>query len=232
MEKYGMSPLEMMSMVGPMFVVIPMLLWLLVIGPLILYPVARWRANRDAYMDPQLGMKVALHYFKLLAFQTLLLGGTLLIWTVISKNNGDKGSFYRAAFGFLVPGGIVFGAHVALLKKTNDEVFAGVRRLFLGYNLLVTGLLGFTALVFGFQALFAKGSSGDAGRVFVAAILVYCGAWAGIGALFVKEVLGPGSSAPPQSAMPPSPPAHGPAATPGLPPLSTGGSFPPIDPNA
>lgn len=218
-------------MFGPMFVVIPMLLWFLVIGPLILYPIARWRANRDAVHDNQLGMKVALHYFQLLAFQTLLIGAAVLIWTVISKNEGDKGSFYRAAFGFLVPGGIVFAAHMMLLKKTNDAAFAGVRRLFLGYNLLVTGLLGFTALVLGCQALFAKGSSGDAGRLFVAAILVYCGAWGAIGMQFAKEVLGPGSSAtPPYSAMPPTAPGHtAGAATPGLPPLSAG-SFPPIDP--
>lgn len=230
MDRYGMSPLEMMSLIGPMFVVLPMLLWFLVIGPLILYPVARWRAGRETHMDPQLGMKVALHYFKLLAFQILLMGGAVLIWTIVSKG-GEKGSFYRAAFGFLVPAGIVFGAHTAFLKKTNDDVLTGVRRLFLGYNLLVTGLLGFIALVLGFQALFAKGSSGDAGRMFLATILVYCSAWGGLGVLFAKEVLGTGSSsAPPQnlapSAMPPAPVA---AATPGLPPLAAP-SFPPIDP--
>ncbi len=229
MDKYGMSPLDMMSLFGPMFVVLPMLLWFLVIGPLILYPVARWRAARDTYMDPQLGMKVALHYFKLLAFQTLLMGGAVLIWTIVSKSTGDKGSFYRAAFGFLVPAGIVFGAHTVILKKTNDDVLTGVRRLFLGYNLLVTGLLGFVALVFGFQALFAKGSSGDAGRVFLAAILVYCSAWGGIGVLFAKEVLGTGASAPPQNLAPPAPFAA-PPPQPGLPPLAAP-SFPPIDPN-
>jgi hypothetical protein len=229
MDRYGMSPLEMMSLIGPMFIVLPMLLWFLVIGPLILYPVARWRAAREPYMDPQLGMKVALHYFRLLAFQILLMGGAVLIWTIISKG-GDKGSFYRAAFGFLVPAAIVFGAHTVLLKKTNDEVVPGVRRLFLGYNLLVTGLLGFIALVLGFQALFAKGSSGDAGRMFLATILVYCSAWAGIGVLFSKEVLGAGSStAPPQNLAPPAPMAGPTAATPGLPPLAAP-SFPPIDP--
>lgn len=223
-----MSPLEMMSMFGPMFVVLPMLLWFLVIGPLILYPVARWRAARETYMDPQLGMKVALHYFKLLAFQMLLLGAAVLIWTIVSKSTGDKGTFYRAAFGFLVPAGIVFAAHMVLLKKTNDESFTGVRRLFLGYNLLVTGLLGFLALMFGFQALFAKGSSGDGGRVFLAAILVYCSAWGGIGVLFAREVLGAGSSVPPQNLAPPSASATPTAATPGLPPLAAP-SFPPLD---
>lgn len=225
-----MSPLEMMSLVGPMFVVVPMLLWFLVIGPLILYPVARWRASREPYMDPHLGMKVAMHYFKQLAFQIMLLGAVTLIFTVISKSSGDKGSFYRVAFGFLVPAGAVYGAHVVLLKKTNDDIVAGVRRLFLGYSMIVTGVIGFTALVLGFQALFAKGESGDAGRMFLAAILVYCGAWAGIGVQFARTVIGPSAGAPPQNIVPPGPPVPAPTPTPGLPPL--GSAYPPIDPGA
>ena len=115
---------------------------------------------------------------------------------------------------------------------------SSVRRLFLGYNLLITGLVGMVALTLGFQALFAKGSSGDAGRMFLAAILVYCGAWLGLGVLFARTVLDGSSGAlqPPQNLVPPAPsppaaaPGAGAAATPGLPPLSAG-SFPPIDPS-
>lgn len=223
-------------MLGPTMVVVPMLLWFLVMGPLVLYPIARWRQGKEPYADPHLGMKVALHYFKLLAFHTLLMGGTLLVWTIISKSNGDKGTLYRIAFGFLLPGGIVFGVHRWLIAKTNDEVVSGVRRLFLGYNLLVTGLLGFIALIAGFQALLAKESTGDAGRMFLAGILVYGGAWAGTGFLFSREALGgTGGAAPPQNLAPPSPPVAGApapggvAATPGLP--SLGSAYPPIDPN-
>jgi len=222
-------------MLGPTMMIVPMLLWFLVMGPLVLYPIARWRQNREPYADPHLGAKVALHYFKLLGMHTLLMGGTLLVWTIISKSNGDKGSLYRAAFGLLVPGAIVFGAHRWMIEKTNDDVVSGVRRLFLGYNLLVTGLIGFTALLLGFQALFAKGSTGDAGRMFLAAILVYGGAWGGIGLVFSREVFGGGSGmAPPQNLAPPSPPPPmaqgqgGVAATPGLP--SLGSAYPPIAP--
>lgn len=225
-------------MIGPTMMVVPMLLWFLVMGPLVLYPIARWRQNREPYADPHLGAKVALHYFKLLGMHTLLMGGTLLVWTIISKSNGDKGSLYRTAFGFILPGGIVFGAHRWLLQRTNDEIVFGVRRLFLGYNLIVTGIIGFTALILGFQALFAKGSTGDAGRMFLAAILVYGGAWGGIGLLFSRDVLGgtPGGMAPPQNLAPPGPPPAGApqpgggvAATPGLPSLGT--AYPPIDPS-
>jgi hypothetical protein len=228
-DRYGLSPLDVLSMVGPTMVVLPMLLWFLVMGPLVLYPIARWRQGREPYADPHLGMKVALHYFKLLAFHTLLAGGTLLVWTIISKSNGDKGALYRVAFGFLVPGAIVFGVHRWLIQKTNDDVASGVRRLFLGYNLLVTGLIGFIALIAGFQALFAKGSTGDAGRMFLAGILVYGGAWAGTGFLFSREVFAGGTAAPPQNLAPPGPPPPA-APTPGLP--SLGSAYPPIDPQS
>lgn len=230
-----MSPLDVFSLLGPMLVLGPLLLWLVVMGPLILYPVARWRAAREPYMDPQLGMKVALHYFKLLGFHLLLLGGALLLWTIISKTSGDKNHIYRTAFGFIVPGAIVFAAHVALIKKSNDVFVPGVRRLFLGYNMIITGLIGFTALVLGFQVLFAKGSSGDAGRMFLAAILVYCGAWGTLGMQFARTVLGPGDGgamptmAPPGPMPPPADASGGVAAAPGLPPLSQG-QYPPIDP--
>jgi len=231
-DRYGISPLDMMSLLGPMMVIVPMLLWFLVVGPLVLYPVARWRQNREPYGDPQLGMKVALHYFKLLAFQLLLIGGTMLLYAIISKGT-EKGDLYRAAFGFLVPAGIVFGVHMVMIQKTNDAVMSGVRRLFLGYNLLVTGILGFGALVLGFQALFAKGDVGDPGRFFLASILVYCGAWAAIGVQFTRLVLGGPSSGMPQNVVPPAPPSTNASgsvsAQPGLPPLSAG-QYPPIGP--
>ena len=232
MNKYGLSPLEMMTLLGPMFVIVPLLLWFLVIGPLVLYPIARWRAHREPIVDPQLGLKVALHYFRMLALQLLLLGGVLLIFTIISKGSADKGDFYRAAFGFLVPAAIVYAAHASFLGRTNDEPFPAVRRLFLGYNLLVTGLIGLTALVLGCQALFAKGSSGDAGRMFLAAVLVYCGAWAWCGVQFARGVLGPDHGAaggPPANVMPPPSPDAQQGGGAQLPSLGAG-SFPPIEP--
>lgn len=229
MNEYGLSPLAMLQMVGPMMFVVPMLLWLVVIGPLLVYPLARWKMNREGAPDSHLGIKVALHYFRMLGFQLLLLGTVILLWTIFSKGGG-KGDMYRAAFGFLVPGAIVFGAHAAFLPKTNDVFLPGVRRLFMGYNLLVTGLLGFVALVLACQALFAKGSSGNEGRLFFAGLLVYGGAWVACGISFARVVFGDTSFAAPGTyAPPPPPPPPAPPAGPSLPSLSAG-SFPPIEP--
>lgn len=225
-NEFGMSPWAWLDVVGPSLFVIPLLLWLLVLGPLLVYPVARWKAAKD---DHQIGLKFVLHYFKLLAFQLVLLGAVVVVFTVISKDRSGKGDAYRAGFAFLVSGGLVLGAHLAFLRRTNDDYFPTVRRLFAGYNLLITALVGFIALVLGFQALFATGSSGNEGRMFFAMILVYCGAWAALGIQFARLVFGEsGGTSPPEVVLPPQGTSSQPPAGPSLPSLG-GGAYPPID---
>ncbi len=229
-NEYGVSPLTMLQLLSPMVVVLPVVLWLWVIGPLLLYPAARWKANREQVTDPQLGLKVALHYFALLAFQLVLLAVVIILFTLFSKAGSSKGTGLRAGFGLLIPAVGVLVGHLTLLKRTNETQFPGVRRLFLGYNLAVTGLVGFAALVFAFQVFFAKGSAGDAGRLAIAGVLVYTGAWVACGIQFGRVVFGDHSAGPPSNVVPPS--ASGPTSPqqsgPMLPPLGAG-SFPPID---
>jgi hypothetical protein len=229
-NQYGVSPLMMLQLLEPMIFIVPILLWLLVIGPMFIYPVARWKAHREPHQDTQLGLKVALHYFRMVAFQLLLLGALILLWTIIRKSADDKGEFYRAGLALVLPAGLVFGVHTVLLDRTNDKVMVNVRRLFFGYNLLVTGLIGFTSLLMAFQALFAKGSSGDAGRLFFAGLLVYVAAWIACGVRFIALVGADFSAAsgPPQNVVPPSAPTPMAAQGGGLPSLG-GGSYPPID---
>ena len=213
----------MLQLLEPRTFFVAILLWLLGLAPLVLYPMARWKAQREPHVDNQLGLKVALHYFKLIAFQLLLIGAMVILTTIIRKG-GNKGDGFRAGFGYLVPAAIVFAAHIAMLKRTTDEVLVSVRRLFMGYNLVVTGLIGTCALVVGFQALFAKGTSDD-GRLYLAACLVYVTAWVACGARFAGLVGADLTGAPPQQAVaPPAPPPAGPS----LPSLG-GGSFPPVN---
>jgi hypothetical protein len=137
---------------------------------------------------------------------------------------------YRLAFGFIVPAGIVLGAHIGLLARTNDRQYPGVRRLFVGFNLLVTGGLGFAALVLGIQALFAKGSTGGMGHLGGAAIFVYCSSWGALIWLFDYLSIGRNKFGEPPGNVVPMPPPPPPAQSGqgGLPPLG-GGSYPPID---
>ena len=195
--------------------------------PFVLYVVARWRAFKAPAADPQLGIKVALGYFMVTGLQVLLAGGAALLYAIITSDE-DKGTIYRAAFGLLVPGALVYFSHASLLRMTNQESFPSVRRMLAGYNLLLTGMIGMTALVAAFEALFQRGSSHGFGRAAAAGVLVYGSAWAIFGWRFARMVLGDRTT-PPDNIVPPpaSPPTSSPPAQPGLPPLG-GGAFPPI----
>ena len=205
--------------------------------PFVLYVIARWRAHRDPVADPQLGIKVALSFFMVTAFQLVLAGVTLFCFALISSEpSAAKGTLYRAAFGLIVPAGVVLGAHVGLLARTNQARFPSVRRLFAGYNLLITGVLGFAALVLAFQELFKRGSSHDVGPFAGAAVVVYGVAWVGVGLHLAHTVLGPPGDAPaagtgsPLAPPPPPRPAEEPSPKggAGLPALGQG-AFPPVD---
>jgi len=231
-NEYGVSPLALLDILSPFIVMGPVVLTLLVFGPLLLYPVARWKTHRAQIDDPQLGLKVVLHYFTLMSFQLLLVAAVLIIFTLFAKDSSNKGDMYRAGFALLIPTATVFFTHLfAFLKRTNDASYPTVRRLFLGYNLAITGLVGFVLLLFGFQMFFKKGSAGDGGRFAIAGVLVYVGAWAGCGIQFARFVFGGDSAAagPPSSAIPPpAPMGQAQQSGPVLPSLSAG-SFPPID---
>jgi hypothetical protein len=219
--------------VAPTVIAITFLMVVLVLAPFFLYVIARWRAPKDL-PDTQLGLKFALHYFAMAAFQILLAGAALLIYMLISPGTADKGSSgYRTAIGLILPAALVLAGHIHLLKRTNDETFPSVRRLFWGYNMLVTGIVAFFALVLGFQALFAKGSTLGLGHLAGSMVVVYGAAWAIVGFKFGQLVLGvppgggPSQMIDPTAAPPihPTPPAQ---TQTGLPVLG-GGSFPPID---
>jgi hypothetical protein len=217
-DEYGsrslMGPMYMLSMLTPVLVVM-MITSLLF--PLLLYVVARWRDHRAPVADPQLGLKFALHFFRVQSYQLLLMGTALLLYSMLSKElKGDMRELvYRPAFGFLVPAGAVFGVATAMLGRTNNYSHPAVGRLFNGYNLMVSGFIGFAALIWGFQALFQKGSSGEMGRIAWTGILVYTTAWVVQGAIFGRSVLeqspttydgppssGSGPNEPPSPAMP------------------------------
>src|SRR5512146_410476 len=232
MDEYGLSPLTMLRIMSPILVIGPIVLWLLVMGPFVLYLIARWRAHRAAEGDPQLGLKVALHYFGLLGAQVALAGAMLLVWAIVGKwSSSERGDVARTAFGLLVPSLIIYGVHIAALRRTNDERALIARRLFQGYHLIIVGLVGFTGFVLVFQALFQKGSSGDFGRFAAALLVVYGGAWAVSAIRFARLSLGATPEPPRDAGSPPAPTATAPAAPSGptLPSLG-GGSFPPVTP--
>lgn len=246
-DDFESSMFLMRALGGPLAGMMAILITMTITAPMILYIIARWRAHREPVVDQQLGVKFALHYFSLSAFQLLLAGIALLFYTMIMKLPDGleeryvseiKSPMYRMAMGFIVPAGLVYGAHAFLLRKTDDAEVTGVRRLFAGYNLLITGLIGFISLVIACQMLFAKGSSGEGGRMAGALVLVYGTAWGVVGWRFGSLVFGGGGGmrsggigpisfrAPPSDTPPP--PAAGASGGSGLPSLGEG-AYPPID---
>ena len=222
MDDYGVSPLSMMRMLGPMMMITPLLV-LLLTGPFILYPIGRWRSGTT---DNQLGMKFVLEYFRMLAFQVGLFGTLIILFMLFANMRpSEKEDGYRIGFGLLIPAAMLFATGGWLLAKSNQHQFWIPRRLFAGYNLVVTGLAGTTAFFLVFQALFTKGSSGDMGRFAGAAVLTYGIAAIACGMRFAK-LIGQ-DSMPIAHDAPPPPSVPVPAPQTGLPSLG-GGAFPPL----
>jgi hypothetical protein len=147
-------------------------------APLALYILARWRDAREPAPDPQLGIKFALGFFKYQGYTLALAGVGALLWSVTTKLPGEaRDSIYRPAFALLLPGLLVFGLASWALLRTNQAERPQVGRLLAGFNLMVIGLTGFILLVIAFQNLFAKGESGDDGRMIWSFTFVFVAAW-------------------------------------------------------
>lgn len=201
---------------------------LLLVVPFALYVVARWRASREPLPDPQLGAKFVLHYFATIGIQLALAGGMMLLFTIISPGPSEyKGGEYRAAFALLLPAGMIIGIHFALLNKTNDEQYPNVRRLFTGYNLFCVGLIGFIALLLGFQVLFMKGSMKPMSHFVGSMVAVYCTAWGVLGYRFA-QLIDPVAPSRPAAMPEPVTPLAATSST-SLPALRDG-AFPPMGP--
>ena len=196
----------------------------LVVPPFVLYVIARWRAHREADVDRQLGVKIALGYFAVLGLQVALLGLTALLYGVLTSSLADdRGTIYRFGLALALSGGALFAAHVVLLRRINDARYPAAARLTEGYNLLLTGSLGFVSVVLVAVALLQKGSSGELGRVAGAMVIVYGVAWVVVASRMLRTV----PAEPPATGSPGAPPMPRRDDGPKLPPLG-GGDYPPV----
>jgi len=146
----------------------------------VIYLVARWRSHHEGQRgDPQLGVKTAVGFFAVLAFQTLLVSLVMLIFGLLSEGSDDaKKDLLRVAAGLLVPSLIVLGVHAALARFTNHGRFPVVLRLCEGWNMLVVGMLGFVALTALFVGLFQEDPDKELMRFLWSFAIVYGAAWA------------------------------------------------------
>jgi len=171
-----------------MFLILPMVL-VAVAVPVLIYVLARWRhknEHADA-PDTQLGLKVAIHLFRVLAFQLSLLGLFLFLFGVFMK--GDSDPVIRLGIGVLIPAALLYAGHRLVATRTNDELYPNVRRMFDGWNLVQTGIPGMFSLIALFVVLIGdfSGSRGDMLRVVVPYLLTYFGAWGVLGFLWLRS---------------------------------------------
>jgi len=197
----------MMEMFGASFAMMLMLPYLMAFSllPIIIYIVARWRQSKEGHRDSQLGLKVALGFFKILGFQAALAGIWLAFYGLIAK--GDNGELIRVGVGLLIPGGLVFAAHHVGIQRTNDSIFPMPVRMFEGLNLVQTGVLGFFSLIAAFVITLQKDAPGEALRLGWSLVLVYTVAWGVLAGRLLKNTLPPGP--PPSATDAVVPPQHG-----------------------
>ncbi len=163
--------------------IVMLMTWL----PVILYVVARWRTYREGLNDTQLGLKVALSFFKIIAYQLSLAGLFLLVYALMSDAPDDaQEKVLRTAGGLLVPGMLIYGFHFYAYNQTNHREVPTVDRLFAGVNLLQTGVIGMIATVSGFYLLFQKNIADETERLVWSGVLVYVLAWLVQGLLFAR----------------------------------------------
>jgi hypothetical protein len=152
--------------------------------PLTVYLVARWRDRNEHADNPdrQIGLKVALHLFRVITFQLSLAGIFTFLLGIISDAPTEE--FVRIGLGLAIPGvGLCF-LHTLLIQRTNDHAYRAVGRMFEGWNMIITGLPGMIAVVALFVVVLfphMAGARGDALRMVFPYLLTYGGAWALLG---------------------------------------------------
>ncbi len=174
--------MESLMMGGLSFLM--MFVYLLIPLAPIIYIFIKWRSYRDAGpVDPRLGLKVILYYFKTLGYHALLVGFVLLI---SQSMDGRFGRQAKISLAFLISGGIVYGIHRYLIaNKTNTTDFPQTERIYIGFNLLITGIAGMASLITLAITLF----EGSGSRIAMPASfsLVYVTAWAAQTYLMFKQ---------------------------------------------
>ena len=164
----------------------------------VIYLVLRWRGYREgAPPEPQLGLKVVLHYFRTIGYHVLLGGGFCLLYGLWSED--QRWLLLRLAAALLITGGVVFGLHVWFLVRFSDNASRpAVSRLYNGFNALVCGLVTTGALAAGLGGALAEDPAWEMVRVCAALVVVYGASWFGQTRLLIRRT--PPAAGPPPAA--------------------------------
>jgi len=149
---------------------------LAVVAPLFpfLYVVMRWRAPGHGHAG--IGTLGSVHYFLVMGMLILLAGLSNLTYGHFSTT-GIEPEMTRMSWGMTVGSGAFLALNFGLLRMTRDlSDLPDVRRMFIGFFQVITGLAGFTVLLLLFATWFQKVETEAAGILRVDAMKLY-GAW-------------------------------------------------------
>jgi hypothetical protein len=140
----------------------------------VVYVLLKWRSYRDETpLDPKLGMKVVLYYFKTLAYHVFLASLAVLFYGLLSSESDA----IEAGLGLLLSSGILYLIHTVLIQRlSNTREFPLTARIYTGFNLIIVGLLGMISFVITVTLLFDKGLKSI--KLPLACLVVYMMAWA------------------------------------------------------
>lgn len=172
----------MMEMFGGVFAMMLLAYSIIPLFPFV-YVLLRWRQAREGETpDPQLGLKVALHYFATIGWHIALMATVLLLYSFVVDNSRVQETFVRMGAGLLLGGMIVYGLHRALIARMTDSASRpNVTRVFKGLNLVLTGLIGMAALVALCVMITQEEIPEEPFKIGGVLALVYLGAWASQG---------------------------------------------------
>ena len=150
----------------------------LLVAPLFpfIYIVLRWRVDGDH--EPGVGTYGALLYFRTVSILLLLAGAANLTYGWVSTTEVLP-EMHRLSWGMFTGSAAFLLLHVALLRMHGPRPdLVAARRVFLGFLLVLCGLVAFTALVLLCITLFEKVDKAKEVERRIDDLKIY-GSWAG-----------------------------------------------------
>lgn len=166
-----------MEMFGGVVVMMLLVYSLIPLFPFV-YVVLRWRQAREGEADPQLGLKVALHYFATIGLHVVLMALVAVLYSFLLDSSRGSTEMVRVGAGLLIGGGIILGGHQTLLRSLTDSGSRpNVARVFAGLNLVLCGLIGMGALLAGSVMLCQERVPEEGFKLVLVLMAVYLGCW-------------------------------------------------------
>ena len=167
-------------------------MWAFMFVPILVYVVARYRMIKESMPeDAQLGLKLTLARCAYAAYQLLLLGLCLLVYTLLTDKERDtRTDLLRTSAGIVVPVALLLMVSLGVFMKTNRRNHPLIGRMYVGVNRLHVFALFAVSLFVQFQALFQRSTNAELAAIGWALVLVYFAA-AALEGLRVKDILKP-----------------------------------------